>query len=160
MEKIFVGKVVSTHGIKGEIKILSEFEYKDNVFKIGNELIIDDVRYVIKSYRHHKNFEMVTLNDYKDINEILFLMKKKVFVDKESLNLGSNQVLDSELVNYKVKTIDGQVGNITEVFFASPSNKILRVNLDKEYLIPVNSPMIREINKEKCEVVVEIISGM
>lgn len=160
MEKVFVGKTVSTHGIKGEIKILSEFEYKDNVFKVGNELIIDDVRYVIKSYRHHKNFEMVTLNDYKDINEILFLMKKKVFVDKESLSLGSSQVLDSELVNYKVRTIDGQEGSITEVFFASPSNKILRVSLDKEYLIPVNSPMIKEINKEKCEVVVELISGM
>ena len=32
MNKIFIGKVVSTHGIKGEIRILSDFPYKDKVF--------------------------------------------------------------------------------------------------------------------------------
>ena len=68
MDKVYVGKIVSTHGIKGEIRILSNFQFKSKVFVVGKKIIIDDKDYVIKSYRHHKNFEMVTLNEYNDIN--------------------------------------------------------------------------------------------
>ena len=160
MGKVYVGKIVSTHGIKGEVKIISDFEYKDKVFVVGNKLLIDDSDYIIKSYRHHKNFEMVTLNDYKDINEVLFLMKKKVFIDEEELNLLDNEVLDEELVTYNVVTTAGEEGKILEVFFASPGNKILRVMLEKEVLIPVKSPMLKEINKKDKKVLIELISGM
>jgi 16S rRNA processing protein RimM len=160
MGKVYVGKIVSTHGIKGEVKIISDFEYKDKVFIVGNKLLIDDRDYIIKSYRHHKNFEMVTLNDYKDINEVLFLMKKKVFIDEEELNLLDNEVLDEELVTYNVVTTDGEEGKILEVFFASPGNKILRVMLEKEVLIPVKSPMLKEINKKDKKIIIELISGM
>lgn len=160
MGKVYVGKIVSTHGIKGEVKIISDFEYKDKVFVVGNKLLIDDRDYIIKSYRHHKNFEMVTLNDYKDINEVLFLMKKKVFIDEEELNLLDNEVLDEELVTYNVVTTDGEEGKILEVFFASPGNKILRVMLEKEVLIPVKSPMLKEINKKDKKIIIELISGM
>lgn len=160
MDKVYIGKIVSTHGIKGEIKILSDFEYKDKVFKVGRELLIDDNIYVIKSYRHHKNFEMVTLNEYNDINEVLFLMKKKVYISKNNLDLDSNEVLDEELVTYKVVSTTGEEGTIEEVFFASPENKILRVNIGKEVLIPVKSPMLKEVNKGKKEIIIELISGM
>lgn len=160
MEKVYVGKVVSTHGIKGEIRILSDFQFKEKVFVVGKELIIDDEVYVIKSYRRHKNFEMVTLNEYKDINEVLFLMKKKVYFDKEKLDLNNKEVLDDELVTYQVLTTDKKEGIIKEIFLASPENKIMRVQLDREILIPLKSPMIKEISKEKKLVIIELISGM
>ena len=35
MQKIYVGKVVGTHGIKGEIRIISDFQFKDKVFVVG-----------------------------------------------------------------------------------------------------------------------------
>jgi 16S rRNA processing protein RimM len=160
MEKVYVGKIVSTHGIKGEIKILSDFPFKDKVFKVGSELIIDNSNYIIKSYRVHKNFDMVTLNDYKDINEVLFLMKKGVYFSKDKLNLDNNEVLDEDLIKYEVLTKDGKRGIIKEIFLASKSNKILRIMFDKEVLIPLNSPMIVEINKDKRQVVVDLIEGM
>jgi 16S rRNA processing protein RimM len=160
MEKVYVGKIVSTHGIKGEIKILSDFPFKDKVFKVGSELIIDNSNYIIKSYRVHKNFDMVTLDDYKDINEVLFLMKKGVYFSKDKLNLGNNEVLDEDLIKYEVLTKDGKRGIIKEIFLASKSNKILRIMFDKEVLIPLNSPMIVEINKDKRQVVVDLIEGM
>ena len=85
--KVYLGKIVSTHGIKGELRIISDFEYKDKAFKVGTYLIIDDEKYLIKSYRKHKNYDMVTLNDFKDINEVLYLLKKKVYKLEEELNL-------------------------------------------------------------------------
>ena len=160
MGKVYVGKVVSTHGIKGEIRILSDFEYKDKVFIVGKKLIIDDKDYVIKSYRHHKNFEMVTLNDYKDINEVLFLMKKKVYIEEDDIELLDNEVLDDELISYSVFTTDGIEGKILEIFFASQNNKVIRVMFDREVLVPVKSPLVKEINKKEKKVIIELISGM
>lgn len=160
MDKVYIGKIVSTHGIKGEIRILSDFPFKDKVFVVGNKLIIDDKEYVIKSYRVHKNFDMVTLNDYHNINEVLFLMKKSVYFDKDSLNLSDSEVLDEELITYEVLTNDGKKGIIKEIFMASANNKIIRVMLDKEYLIPVNSPMLEKIDKKNKCIVINIIEGM
>lgn len=160
MNKVYIGKIVNTHGIKGELRILSDFPYKDKVFKINNKLIIDDREYVIMSYRTHKNYDMVTLDDYKDINEVLFLLKKQVFFNKDDLQLNDNEILDEDLLRYKVITNDGKYGIIKEIFMASPNNKILRVELDKEVLIPFNSPMIVKIDKEKEEILVDVIDGM
>ena len=160
MDKVYIGKIVSTHGIKGEIRILSDFPYKDKVFVVGNKIIIDDKEYEIKSYRVHKNFDMVTLDDYHDINEVLFLMKKNVYFDKDSLKLSEDEVLDEELITYEVLTNDGKKGIIKEIFMASSNNKIIRVMLDKEYLIPVNSPMLEKIDKKNKCIVINIIEGM
>ena len=41
MKKVYIGKIVATHGIKGELRIKSNFPYKKNAFKIGNHLIIE-----------------------------------------------------------------------------------------------------------------------
>ncbi len=159
MKEIYIGKIVSTHGIKGELKIISNFEFKDKAFVVGKKLVIDHKDYIIKSYRKHKQFDMVTLNDYKDINEVLFLMNKSVFMAESEMELG-DLVLDEELLTYRVLTVDGKCGIIKEIFFASPSNKIMRITLEKEVLIPFNSPMIKEISKERKEVVIELIEGM
>ena len=112
MQKVYVGKVVGTHGIKGEIRIISDFQFKDKVFVVGNSLVINDKDYVIRSYRKHKNFDMVTLNDYNDINEVLFLVRNKVYFDKEKLNLSNEEVLDEDLLEFKVIDKDGRVGKV------------------------------------------------
>ena len=157
MQKVYVGKVVGTHGIKGEIRIISDFQFKDKVFVVGNILVINDKDYVIRSYRKHKNFDMVTLNDYNDINEVLFLVRNKVYFDKEKLNLSNEEVLDEDLLEFKVIDKDGRVGKVVEVFLVSPTNKIIRVMFDKEYLIPVYSPMLKSVDKSNKCIYVDIL---
>ena len=142
MSFVSVGKVVSTHGIKGEIRIIS------------------DKAYTINSYRVHKHFDMVTFEGFTNINEVLFLLKKEVFFKKEELNLSDDEILDEDLIQYNVLTKEGKRGIIKEIFMASESNKILRVLFDKEVLIPMNSPMIVEISKDKKQVIVQLIEGM
>lgn len=160
MDQIYVGKVVSTHGIKGEIRILSDFPYKDRVFVVGNTLIIDGNRYVIRSYRIHKNYDMVTLNQYRNINDVLFLMKKSVYVERKSLVLADDEILDEDLITYQVLTSYGKRGIIKEIFFAGPHNKVLRVLFDREVLIPFHSPMIKEIRKDEKEILVDLYEGL
>ena len=157
MEKLFVGKVVTTHGIKGEIKLLSSFQFKNKVFCVGNKLIIDNNEYEIKSYRVHKGFDMVTLDDYHDINEVLFLLKKEVYVDKDSLDFSDDEVLDEELMEFEVITTDGRRGKILEIFYASPTNKVMRIDIGYEYLVPFNSPFMKKLDKKEKTVLVEIL---
>lgn len=151
MKKVYLGKIVSTHGIKGELKIKSTFPYKEKAFRIGNHLIIEEKKYEIKTYRVHKQFDMVTLDNYHDINEVLFLLKKNVYIEKEELSLEKEEVLEEELIKYQVLTTSGKRGIIKEIFFASPTNKIMRVMFDKEVLVPLNSPLVK-IDVEKQEI--------
>lgn len=160
MKDIYIGKIVSTHGIKGELKIISDFPFKEKVFLPGKILIIEKKEYKISTYRHHKIYEMVTLNDYKSINEVEFLLKKKVYIAENSLKLNENEILDEELITYKVESNLGQ-GEIAEIFFASKENKILRIKIhSKEVLIPINSPYVKKIDKKSQKIIIEIIDGM
>ena len=159
MDLIYLGVITGTHGIKGELKIKSDFQYKDKAFKVGNKLLIDSKEYEIKSYRRHKEKEMVTLDNFTNINEVLFLVKRKVYIDKSSLKL-DGLVLDSDLVNYEV-VVNDKIGKIEEIFLASPTNKIIRVNLDgKEVLVPYNDEFIEKIDQENKKVYVKVIDGM
>ena len=160
MDNIYIGKIVNTHGIKGELRILSDFLYKNKVFIIDNKLIIDNKEYTIKSYRVHKDYDMVTFENYNNINDVLFLKNKKVYFPKDKLVLDDNEVLDEELITYKVQTTNNETGTIEEIFNASPTNKVLRIKLDREVLIPINSPMIKEINKKDKTITIELMEGM
>ena len=114
MNTVYIGKVVNTHGIKGEIRILSKFPFKDKVFVVGKKLLIGEENYTITSYRVHKGFDMVTLDGFRNINDVLFLMKKDVYVLKEDLQLENNEVLDEDLITFTVLTKDGRRGIIKE----------------------------------------------
>ncbi len=160
MEKIYIGKVVSTHGIKGELRILSNFQFKDKAFKVGTNLYIKDEIHTIKSYRRHKNYDMITIDNYNNINDVLYLLKENVYKEKDELNLSNGEILDSELLTYKVIDKNKKSGIIKEIFLASSSNKIIRVLFDKEVLIPLSSPMIKKIDKDKKIIEVELIDGM
>ena len=56
MELVRIGKIVNTHGIKGELRILSDFEFKDKVFKKGVKVYVGKKKkeFIINSYRFHK----------------------------------------------------------------------------------------------------------
>ena len=69
MKFINIGKIVNTHGIKGELRILSKFRYKDKVFKKGMNLYVGKKKekFTINTYRFHKIFDMVTFNGFNNI---------------------------------------------------------------------------------------------
>lgn len=115
MKRIVIGKYVNTHGIKGEIRIKSNFPYKDKVFKIGNEIIIDKP-YTITSYRVHKDYDMVTLEGINSINDIIHLKNSLVYIERDKY-LDNNDYLDSDLIGFKLvnNELDLVVTNISYI---------------------------------------------
>ena len=55
---LYIGDLVNTHGIKGEVRIISNFKYKSTIFKPSNILYINGEKLKIKAYRKHKNYDM------------------------------------------------------------------------------------------------------
>lgn len=157
MNKVYIGKIVNTHGVKGELRIKSDFEFKDKVFIVNNKLIVDDKEYNIRSYRKHKTFDMVLLDEYNNINDVLFLVGKKVYFDKDKLNLNNDEELDKDLLDYKV-IINDNIGKIEEII-DTPNNKVLRIKSEREYLVPYNEEFVI-IDRSKKEVVIKLIDGM
>ena len=158
MTKLYIGKIVNTHGIKGELRIKDNLTLiqKKEIFKIGSSLIIDDKPYEITSYRVHKDYDMVTFKDFDNINEVLFLKGKKVYKSKNEINLNNENILDSELITYKVKTTDNIDVKVLDIEETGNNYKILRVLIDnREVLIPYHKDFVK-IDSNKKEVLVRI----
>ena len=146
MKYINIGKIVNTHALKGEVRIISNFEYKDRVFKVGNVLYSGQFKtpLTIETYRVHKQYDMVKFVGIDYINDVLQYKGDVVYVDEEILNLKDDEILESELTNMSVSCNDKLIGKITE-YRNDNGNKMIRVN-DK--FIPYNKDFIAKIDKE------------
>ena len=159
MTEIYIGRIVNTHGIKGELRIKDDLtsSQKEVAFKVGSNLIIDDKAYLITSYRIHKDYDMVTFKGFTNINDVLFLKGKKVYKEKTELTLSPDDILDSELETYKVKTITGEEGKILAIEKTGHNYKILRLLLDtKEVLVPYHKDFIVNLDQNLKEVTLKL----
>lgn len=163
MEYIYIGKIVSTHGIKGEIKIISDFDFKDKVFVIDKKIYLGNEKreFVIKSYRKHKIYDMITLEGYSDINLVLPFMKKSIYINKEDLSLEENEYLDSCLIGLDIYCDEEHLGRITEIFLPSPNRKVIRFNKDgKNYLVPYVPNFVKKIDLSSGKVLLYNMEGV
>lgn len=149
MEYVYIGKIVNTHGIKGELRILSKFEYKDKVFKKDMLIYLgkDKKEVKIKTYRVHKNFDMVTLYNFDNINQVLMFKGMDVYVLKEDISLNENEYLDKDLIGLKV-FIDGrELGIVSTYSYTGGNNKIIEVKtFNERLLLPIHNDIIKSID--------------
>lgn len=145
MNYINVGKIVNTHGIKGELRILSKFRHKDKVFIKGNTLYIGKKKekFIINSYRYHKIFDMVTFEGFTNINEVLKYKGDYVYINEDDLVL-EDEVLSSKLIGYDCFIGEKYVGKIEEVL-NEPASDVLRVG---KILIPYVKEFIVKIEND------------
>ena len=155
MKFIYIGKIVNTHGIKGELRILSDFKYKDKVFKKDFKFYIgkDKEEYIVNTYRHHKVFDMVTFDGYNDINEVLKLKGKNVYINNDDLDLDGEIYIDN-LIGFKVIVGDKEIGVVTDVMHM-PANDIIKVG---DILIPYVKEFIIKI--EDNTIYVKDVGGL
>ena len=162
MTKLYIGKIVNTHGIKGELRIKDNLttKQKEEIFKIGSNLIIDEKAYKITSYRVHKDYDMVIFDGFNNINDVLFLKGKKVYKSKDEINLSNEDILDSELITYKVITTEGRGGKILDIEETGNNYKILRLLINnKELLVPYHKDFVK-VDSNKKEVLVRLLEEL
>ena len=162
MKYLYIGKIVNTHGIKGEVRLLSNFKYKNKVFKKGMLIYIgkNKEKEVIFSYRPHKQFDMITMEGYININQVLKYKGMKVYINKEDLILKEDEYLDEDLIGLDVMINNKVVGVVKNIEKYPQQNLILVKNSKKEFLIPYVSDIIEEINFEKRYISIQDIKGL
>lgn len=134
-EMIYIGKTVSTFGIKGELKVISDFEKCDKAYKIGNKILINNIEHVISGIRYHKNYILLEIDDLKNINNILKYVGFNIYIKRMDLHLEENEFLYKDLINSDVIDNDGSnLGRIIEV--EQGVNLLIKVKGSKEFYIP------------------------
>lgn len=159
---IYIGKIVNTHGIKGEIRILSDFEKKDKVFVVGMPIYIGrkKEKEVITSFRHHKAFEMITMDGYSDINQVLKYKGLYVYVKKEDLKLEEGEYLETDLIGLTVMVNQEEKGTVSDIR-DSGHNKFLVIDTSgKQVFIPYQKEFISKIDLGNKQIVITPIKGM
>lgn len=159
---IYIGKIVNTHGLKGEIRILSDFEKKDRVFVPDMPIYIGRKKEgeVIQSYRHHKNFEMITMKGYSDINEVLHYKGLYVYVKKEDLKLEEGEYLESDLIGLKVFVGEEEKGKVIEIRDSGHNKFIVIDGISKQFFIPYQPEFISFLDIPNQKIVMSPIKGM
>lgn len=154
---IYIGKIVNTHGIKGEVRILSYSNYKKEIFKINNHLYIgkNKEELTIKTYRVHKNLDMVTFDSINDINEVLKYKGENVYIKKEEIKIDG--YFDEELIGLEVYT-DKLIGKVKEIRKGYQDLFVIEGN--KEYLVPKIEPFIKKIDIENKKIYINNIEGL
>lgn len=161
MDYVYIGKIVKTHGIKGELRIKSDFDKKSLVFKSGFTLYLGEgyVPEKIVTHRVHKDFDMVTFEGYNNINQVLNYLKLNVYVKREDLNLDNDDYLLQDLVGLNVLE-DGEIlGKVVDIVY-NGSNILLSVSANKNFYIPKNGEFIKKVDLDKKEIEVQGAKGL
>ena len=153
MNKIILGKYTNTHGIKGEIKIKSDFKYKDKVYKIGNSIIIDNKEYFINSYRPHNGYDMVTLKEIDDIDQIPFAKNTLVYIDRDKY-LDNSDYLDSDLIGFIAYNSEIEK-KVMDILYLNNNKKLLKTI---DGYIPFE--LIEKIDFSNKKIKIKEVSGL
>lgn len=138
---IIVGKYVNTHGIKGEIRILSDFSRKDLIFKPKFKLYINNKEFIIKSYRKHKKYDMITFEGINSINDIEYLKGNNVYIRRDDIN----EFIDEDLYKYLI-SVNSKLYKIKNILMNN-FQKILVLENDK--MVPYVDDFILKKDDEK-----------
>ena len=147
-EMIYIGKTVSTFGIKGELKVISDFEYCDKAYKVGNKVLINNIEHIISSIRYHKNYVLLKIDNLNNINDILKYVGFNIYIKRIDLNLSKDEFLYKDLINSEViDEDDTKLGKIIEV--VNGINVLIKVKGTKEFYIPLIDNYVKRFDLDK-----------
>lgn len=144
---ILVGKIINTFGIKGEVKISSDFEYKNRIFKSDCHLYIGKDKYqeVVKSYRVHKNYDMVGFVNKDNINDVLKYKGREVYVKRSELFLNDGEYLYKDIIGFQVWDDTLVIGEVID-YILNKGQLLWKIKGDKVFYIPNVAEYILKID--------------
>lgn len=145
MNLVVVGKLINTHGLKGEVKIKSDFERKELVFKKGKKVIIDDTEFTITHYSVFKDIDLLQFEGYTDINDIEKYKGYLVYIDRDRLDIKDGDYLYADLLGMNIVNENGTYGSVVD--YTNNINPLLEINYDnRTYYIPLKSDFIERVS--------------
>lgn len=160
-----VGKIVSTHGLKGDVKVdpwcddgdfLCEFEelYLDSA---GKEKI------KVLSAKVHKNIVLMRLDSVDSIEKAELLRGKVLFMDRADVKLAEGEHFIQDILGLSVFDVDTNrcYGKVADVL-KTGANDVYQVTNDdgKDYLFPVIDEVICEVDVDNNFMKIRPLKGI
>ena len=166
MDLLEAGKIVNTHGLRGEVKVVPWTDYPEDFENIEYVIVkrsSGDERLDIENVRYHKNNVLLTFKQIKDINEAEKYKNLTLYAPREMFELEEGAHFIADLIGLDVINIDtgAKIGVIADVFNTG-SNDIYDVKRDgrKNLLLPVIDDVVKEIDVEGGFVKVYMMEGL
>ncbi len=167
-EYLNVGKIVNTHGIRGEVRVISQTDFPEERYQKGAKLVLfregkEPLELTVAGHRKHKNFDLLTFEGYPNINDVEPLRDGILKVSMEDLSeLEENEFYYHEIIGLTVVEADGTViGKIKEILSPGANDVwVVQRKGQKDALIPYIESVVKHIDLANEVVTVEIPEGL
>ena len=166
--RLKVGKIVNTHSLKGEVKVISSTDFEEQRFEKGTELLITRGNQVVKevtveSYRTHKNNLLVKFVGIDSIEEAEKLKNLQIKIDSDNIGeLEENEFYFHEIIGCEVLDENGKsLGEISEILTPGANDVwVIKSQNGKEILIPYIEDVVKKIDVENKKIDIEVMEGL
>jgi 16S rRNA processing protein RimM len=171
-EYLHVGLIVNTHGIRGELRVLSKTDFPEIRFAPGSRLLLLHERLerplplTVEKSRPHKSTMVVKFREWNNINEAEPYKGGRLVVTREDLaplNEEEGEFYFHQIIGCRVETTDGHsVGTVKEIL-QLPANDVWVVQPQgdgREILLPYIDDVVKEVDAEKRKIVIEWMEGL
>ena len=156
LQYLEAGEIVSTHGVRGEMKVLPWADGPDFLL-VFSRVRIAGVVYTVESCRVQKTCNLLKVKGIDTMEQAQAMRGKTLEVFREDAPEGL--IFVAELIGMDVFAGDEQIGKLADVL-DYPGNKVYVVKGEHEYMIPAVSQFIEDINMESGVIRVRLIEGM
>jgi 16S rRNA processing protein RimM len=167
-----VGKIVNTHGVRGEVRVISKTDFPEVRYQKGNVLYLEQserqekLPLTITSYRKHKQFDLLTFEGYENINQVEAFKGGLLKISEDQLSeehLSEGEFFYHQIIGCVVFTDEGEeLGKVTEIL--SPgANDVWVVQPEKskkQLLIPYIDEVVKEVDINAEKIIIHVIEGL
>lgn len=163
-----VGKIVNTHGIRGELKILSSTDFPEDRFAKGSELLIVSeqgapIPVTVETSRFQKNMVIVKFKEYGNINDVEKYKGSmlKITADRQG-ELGQDEFYFHQIVGCEVFTEEGELlGTIKEILTPGANDVwVVKQKSGKDLLLPYIQEVVLQVDVPEKRVTVRLMEGL
>jgi len=156
LQFIEAGEIVTTHGVKGEVKVLPWLDSPEDLCDF-ERCRIGGVEYTIESCRVQKTCNLLKLSEIDTMEEAQAMRGKIIELYREDID--DEIIFAAELIGMEVFCDGEQIGVIREVL-DYPGNSVYVVKGQYEYMIPAVKQFILSTDMENNRMQVKLIEGM
>jgi len=161
-----VGKIINTHGLRGEVKVAAWTDTPD-VFEDLKTVYIkrsgSTTPLTISNIKYQKNNLIVKFKEFNDINEVEPLKNSVLYAERSELGeLPEGVYYIADLIGLTVKKENGEIiGKLKDVL-QTGANDIYEVSREgkKDLLIPVLKDVVLSVDFEAKEITVRLLDGL
>ena len=155
-----VGKIVNTHGIRGEVRVISTTDFTEERYQVGEQLFLfRDKQEVLPL----KIFDLLSFEGYENINLVEPFRDGILKISEKQLSeLDEHEYYYHEIIGLIVVDEDEkEIGKITEILSPGANDVwVVKRKGQKDALIPYIESVVKEIDLTEGVVHVEIPEGL